>query len=247
MIVSRLGVCQSSLNFTLTSTICVFFVKFDPKEITTIREQNFSLYSPHMAHISVLSPFMMLHTTYLSFNTRVKLIKYQEKKFASLYQDVCQLPTMSQFVTWSQDILPARSIILCVCFLEVYPKEITTIGEQMISLYSSSLSHFCSFTFWCYRPLTFPFNTRVNWSSIKKRNSPLCAKMSASYPQCISSSHDHKTFYLGVNHSWHLSIIHILRLSVSAGFHIAHHRGLSHETPSKRQPFCVLIVCFPFV
>ena len=32
-------------------------------------------------------------------------------------------------------------------FVEVYPKEITTIGEQMFSLYSPTRSHFCSFTF----------------------------------------------------------------------------------------------------
>ena len=35
----------------------------------------------------------------------------------------------------------------------------------------------------------------------------------------------------GVNHSWHWSIIQICDFSVSAGFHIGHHRGLSHERP----------------
>ena len=37
----------------------------------------------------------------------------------------------------------------------------------------------------------------------------------------------------GVNHSWHWSIIQICNFSVSARFHIGHHRGLSHERPIK--------------
>ena len=136
--------------------------------------------------------------------------------------------------------------LVCI-FVEVYPKEITTIGEQMISLYSSSLSHFCSVIFIVLQTTYLSFNRRVNWSSIKKRHLPLCAKMSASYPQCISLSHVHKTFYL--RGQSFLALVHHphLRLSVTARFHIGHHRGLSHERPTKKQPFCVFIVCFPFV
>ena len=136
------------------------FVEVYSKEITKIGEQICSLYSPTWSHfcsftfhdVADLLPF---------FQHKSKLIKYPQK-IASLCQDVCQLPRMPHFVTWSQEILPGESVLFprpgqiwnlkCLMmgcqssFCGSLPQRNHN-NRGRYSLYNPSWSHFCSFTF----------------------------------------------------------------------------------------------------
>ena len=123
------------------------------------------------------------------------------------------------------------TILVCI-FVEVYPKEITTIGEQIFSLYSPTWSHFCSFTFHDVADhlLFFQHKSKlIKYQEIKF--SSLCPDL-CKFPMMLSLSHDHRKFYLWG--SSFLALVHRpnLRLTVSTAFHKGRNRGLSHERPT---------------
>ena len=115
-------------------------------------------------------------------------------------------------------------------FVELFPKEITKIGEQIFSFYSPTWSHFCYFTFHDVADHLPFFQHKNKLIKYPEENVPLCAKMSASYLQCLSLSNDPRKFYLGPSF---LALVHHpnLRVSGSPGFHIrASQRSFTKKT-----------------
>ena len=88
-----------------------------------------------------------------------------------------------------------------IFFVKVYCKEITTIGEQICFLYTPTWSHFCSHTFHDVEDHLPFFQHKGKLIKYPKKKNCLCAKMSVSYPECLSLSHDYRNCnWWGISH-----------------------------------------------
>ena len=157
----------------------------------------------------------MLQTTYLPFNTRANWYGIQKKNCLFLprclpvTQDalVCHMITGNVYggsviFLWQGQIWNLTFLLKGgqSSFCGSLPQRSHNNRGTNLLLLSPHMVTFLFFHLsWCCRPLTF-LSTQVNWYGVNKKNLPLFAKMSASYPECLTLSQDHRKFYQGVSH-----------------------------------------------
>ena len=203
------------------------------KEITAIKEETF--YLQH-GHISVLSPFMMLQTTYLSFNPRINWYIIQEKNLKNLH--------VSKYI----------------CHL---PRTVADPGgapEAWAPLAPKLSIHFALFGTILYkiRRKSFPFQSwapPADWAPLDQILDPLLQNASVNHMIILVGDGGQSSFNVHANFNCtivpetlvsdtggqsFLALVHHpdFRLFISTGFLIGHHRDLSHERPIINRTNC---------